>query len=271
MKSKILLSFIGISIITTLIVIWVSNVNANKPVKDNPVLTLKVTSDKQTYVQGEPVKLTFEVLNETDKPISLSYRPDVTSGYLKVWIAFDGQRFNQYNNTSWGLSESGGSLIQPGKSFKSEAEILWNNKPDTSRLNINSIKNSREGAILNHYAFPNVGSYLIKVILTMPDDAGTKIESEPIQIFVNEPVGDDLKVWNLIKDRGDIAYFIQQEEVPSLKEAEKEKLLREVEQIASDHPNSLLTARIKQGVEKFRMEEKKRKDRLEKARVKPKN
>lgn len=271
MRNKIFFIFLGASMAITLIVFWVKNVTAIKQSENGSTLTLKIGSDKQTYVQGEFVKLNFEVLNETDKPIPLAYSPDVSTGYLHVWIAFDGQRYNRYNNTSWGRMESGGRTIQPGQTFKSDATVLWNSKPDTSRLNIDSITNSNEGAILNYYAFPDVGNYFIKAILTMPDGTRTKIESQPIQIVINEPMGDDLKVWNSIKDNGEIAYFIQQSDFLTAEDDERQKLTKEIEQIAAGYPNSILGGQLNQSLEKFKANEVRRKEMLEKAKIKPNN
>ena len=196
MKNKILYSFVGVLVAFALITIWSQGVNAFKQLKNDLPLRLEVSSEKQTYVTGEMVKLNFELTNEGDKAIRLPYRPDVSTGYLDVWIAFDGQEFNRYNNTTWGRMERSGPTLQPGQSFKSQAAVLWNSKPDISHLRPDVAK----GKIMTDYAFPKAGVYLVKAIASIPDANSdailAKIESEPIQIVVNEPVGDDLKVWN---------------------------------------------------------------------------
>jgi len=263
MKNKILFSCLGTLVIATLITVWVRGVDAINQSETDSALTLKVSSDKQTYVLGEAVKLNFEVLNETDKAIALPYSPDVSTGYLNVWIASSNQEFKQYSNTSWGRKEYSGPTLQPEQSFKSQATILWNNKPETSHLNPDAAKRAAEGRIMADYAFPTAGVYLIKAVLWFPE-IKLKVESKPIQIVVNEPVGDELEVWNKIKDNGKIAYFIQKGDFPTAKDEERGKLLKEVEQIVQIYPNSFLVSQINQSLEKFRVNEERRKKFMEK-------
>ena len=267
MKNKILFSFAIGLIVIGLIVIWGKDVNAIKQSENDLPLTLKVTSEKQNYVLGEVVKLNFELINEGEKVVKIPFRPDVYTGYLGVWIAFDGQEFNQYKNTSWGRMEQSGPILQPGQSFISQANFLWNSKPKTLNLNPDVGK----GRIMNDYAFPKVGVYFIKAMATVPGNTPMKIESKPIQIVINEPIGNDLEVWNLIKDNGDFAYFIQQGGTPTYQDEKAEKLLEEIEQIAQNYPNSVLGGQMKQKLEKFRIDEEKRRKSLEKAIIKPKN
>lgn len=261
MKNKILFSFLGVLLVLTLIAVWGKGVNAVKQSENDSALTLKVSSEKQTYILGEVIRLDFELINVGDKPIRLPYSPDVSTGYLKIWIAFNGQEFNLYNNTSWGLEEKRGSTLQPGQSFKSQATVLWNSKPQIPRAG--------EGKILTDYAFPEAGVYLVKAVASIPNetasDSLTKIESEPIQIVINNPVGDELKVWNQIKSKGEIAYFMQQGETPTYQDEKAEKLLKEVEQLSQKFPNSFLANKMKLTLEKFRVDEERRREWLEKA------
>ena len=263
MKNKISISFAGVLMVVALMAVWAKSTGAIKQAKNSSVLALKVNSEKQTYVLGELIKLNFELSNEGDKAVRVAYKPDVSTGYLKIWIAFDDREFNLYNNSSWGRMENRGLTLQPGQHFKSQATIFWNSKPQIPR--------SGEGKILTDYAFSKAGIYFIKAVASITGDNPMKIESEPIQIVVNEPVGDDLKVWNQIKENGDIAYFIQQGETPTYQDEKAEKLLKEIEQITGKYPNSDLAGQMKQKLEKFRIDEEKRKEMLEKARVKPKN
>ena len=261
MKNKIFFSILGISLILVLVAVWSKSIDTVKGSEGSSPFALKVSSEKQAYVLGETVKLNFDLINEGDKPIHLLYSPDVSTGYLKVLIASDGQEFNEYNNPTWGRNEKGGPNLQPGQVFTSQADVLWNSKPQISRR--------VKGRILTDYAFPQAGVYLIKAVVSIPakssSDKLTRIESEPIQITINEPVGDDLEVWNLIKDKGDIAYFLQQGETPTFQDEKAEKLLREVEQISQKYPNSLLANKLRSRLEKFRIDEEKRKEWLEKA------
>lgn len=237
--------------------------------KEAPVLPLglKVSTEKDTYSLGEVVKLHFAVSNETGNPISLPFQPNVMFGYLNVWISFNDQGFQRYSNSSWGRYEGGGATLQPGAVFESEATVFGNVKPQIPRPN--------DGKIQTAYAFPKAGNYQIKAVLSIPekDSPNTmrKLESRPIQITVTEPVGDDLVVWNRIKDKDDIALLIQRSDFPTYKAEKIQELIASVDEIVQGYPNSLLAGRLKAIIEKARGEEAKRKELLEKARVKPSN
>lgn len=226
-------------------------------------VTLKVFPEKKTYSLGEIVRARFNVSNDNESPISLPYRPTVLSGYLEVWIAYHNQQFQRYKNSSWGRLEGSGVTIPSGGAFVSDATVFWNNKPHVS---------TEDRAILTDYAFPKVGSYKIKAVLSIPDeespDVMRKIESEPVELTFTEPVADDLIVWNLIKDSGDVAYFIQQEETPSYRDKKAQDLTHKLERIVQDYPNSSLAGQIKASLEKFRADELRRVERLEKAKIK---
>ncbi len=148
MKSKIIVSVLGFLTMFMLIVVWTIGVNANKSLDNNPNLILQVSSEKQAYVQGEIVKLNFELINRTNEAIKLPVTPDVSTGYLKVLISSSNQDFKQYHNSKWGLKEGGRKTIQAGQSFKSQATLLWNSKPQVAHLNIDAAKRASEGKIL---------------------------------------------------------------------------------------------------------------------------
>lgn len=261
MKNKILFSLLGFVIVSALVAVWIRDVNADKQSEIESVLILKVNSDKPTYVLGEIVKLTFKVINEGDKAVLLHYSPTVYTGYLKVWISADGEEYKRYSgNSDWGLEETPGGILQPGKAFESQATILWNYNPSLGGF----ISDPAEKRINSHYAFPTKGIYFIKAVLYFPEIANRpKIESQPIQIVVEEPVGDDLEVWNSIKDNGAIAHFLHNGWFLTYKDEEREKLAEKVKQIAQRYPRSFLGGQLEKSLERFKVHEEKRKELLE--------
>lgn len=271
MKNKILYTFLAFATLVTLCSFVIERASKVGAFNNSQNLKLDLSSSKKDYVQGEIVELSVNLINESSQPVKVGLTPTVENGFLHIWIADSNQEFKEYRNSGWGLRESGKGILKAGESFKSEATILWNAKPQTSHLNEDAAKRATEGKISTDYAFPKAGIYSIKSVATIAGDSPMKIESEPIQIVINEPIGDDLKVWNQIKDNGDIAYFIQQGGTPTYQDEKTEKLLKEVEQIAEKYPNSNLAGQMKQKLEKFRTDEEKRKEMLEKARIKPKN
>ena len=195
---------------------------------------------------------------------------NVESGYVKIFVSPVNQVFRQYINGGV-RTKTAGFVIRGGETVESQATILWNSKPDIKNLSDSAVKIYDDNQLMTNYAFPNTGIYFIKAVLIIPGEPQTKIESELVKIVINEPVGDDLKVWNQIKDNGDIAYFIQQGETPTYQDEKAKKLLKEIEQITGKYPNSDLAGQMKQKLEKFRTGEEKSKEMLEKSGVKPKN
>jgi len=124
--------------------------------------------------------------------------------------------------------------------------MLWNAKPQILRRD--------EGLILTDYAFPKSGIYLIKASLMIPPgahdvDLSPKIiESAAVQIVVEEPVGDDLKVWNKVKDRREVAYFMQSGRINAHEATERERLANEIGRIVGDHPTGVLSEQLRSGV-----------------------
>lgn len=250
-----------------LIYLGFSQVAPIVPSKSGTNLNVKVNSAKQNYIQGEVINLNFEINNDSSLDIPLK-GVDVESGYLKIFVASADQKFKAYSNSAWGREKTKGIIIKVGQTVKSQAMILWNFSPVNRFSNLEGFEESH---VMTDYAFPKSGTYFIKAVLYIPGETPNKIESEPIQVIIDEPVGDDLKVWNQIKDNGDIAYFLQQGRTPTYQDEKAEKLLKEVKQIAEKYPNSNLAGQMKQKLEKFRKDEEKRKEMLEKAKVKPEN
>ncbi len=207
-------------------------------VKENLIqeLELSITSSKKTYVIGETVNFTFDLKNKGNDDLTRSNNFNIDAGYLKVYISKDGKNFEKYSNPNWGRIDAAWGVVQlkPNESVKTSADVLWNEKPEVSHLSPKSARQSSEGKILTDYVFPKAGEYFVKATFIVHYQMrANKIESEPIQITIEEPSGDDSAVWNKIKDRGDLAYFIQEGRFRTRKSEEQEKLKQEIEQSQS--------------------------------------
>ena len=109
--------------------------------------------------------------------------------------------------------------------------------------------------------------YYLKVWASIiKNEESTTIESEPIKITIEEPADEDLEVWNKIKNNGDFAYFIQEGDIriPVYKMEERAKFQQEVEQILIDYPNSFYATSLRQSLDKFKANEAKRQELLQK-------
>lgn len=251
---------------------WLISAKIVKSSVNDSDLILTVNSDKESYILGEQVNLRFEITHKKNKIITLRSAPTVENGDIRVWIASSNRNFKQYRGARWGFDEGGKPRKE--KSFKSQAGILWNGKAPDSSKNESFDKNRIE----TDYAFVEAGVYFIKATATVfnedakSDDDKISIESEPIQIIVNEPVGDDLEVWKNIKDNGALGLFMQTGRLLNEKPAEAQKLLKEVEDIISKYPDSLLVGQLKNGLEKYRLEQaeiEKEKERIQNNKKKP--
>ncbi|MDQ3748453.1 MAG: hypothetical protein M3367_05460 [Acidobacteriota bacterium] len=234
--------------------------------KENQTQKLEITvkSSKGIYLTGEVVDLTFGLRNKSNEEVTISNHFNTEDGYLHVFISQDGKNFKKYYHPKWGRIDAARGPIQlkSEDNLETSARIFWNKKPDVAGLSPMAAEQTTEGKILTDYAFPKTGTYFIKAIYSNRFTADplrrVKIESEPIQVTIEEPIGDDLIVWNKIKDRSDLAYFIQEGGFPEFKFDSREKLKQEVEQIINQYPNSIIVGQMKQSLEKFQINEERR-------------
>lgn len=223
-------------------------------------LQLKIQSSKQVYRLGEPVDLTFQLHNVSDSPVPVDCFWTST-GALTVYLA-DSRKsdFAQYD-AGWGTVEAVcNNIIKPGGNLQTSAKILWNRViEDSNLISPDVTKRARVGRIASSYAFPKPGVYLIKA--SAFNYATAKIESEPLEVTIEAPVGEDLEVWNKIKNSCDIAYFIQigDLQAPSYKPDEREKVLQEIEQIINQYPDSFYAEMLRDNLSKFHAAEARRK------------
>ena len=225
----------------------------DKPGKYNSKgLEVTVESAKPTYFLGELVSLDFEINNNTTSDIYLG-GTKLSSGYLTLLIDFSNNKFKKYSAVGNGKKTSP-TLLKKGEHSKSSSKILWS----ANRAgNCSDCEAYQETDILTYYAFPKAGSYYIKAVLHVSEGQKSKqIESEPIQITIKEPTGEDSEVWNIIKDREDIGFFIQEGYFRTPNSKQKEKIQQDVEQIISEYPNSLYAESLRQSLAKFQINQK---------------
>jgi hypothetical protein len=159
-------------------------------------LTVRIASDRTTYMLGEPVALTIVVENETTEPITINKLLDV-SCCASVEIAFEQQPYKNYQGpfpvTSMYVEPS---ALRPGERLSTSFEVLYNIR---SRLS--------NDVIPYVYAFAKTGEYQVRAVLSdiVP---GTKILAGPIPIRMQEPSGIDVQIWRLLQTE-DVANFLQ--------------------------------------------------------------
>lgn len=237
--------------------------------KEQPVEVI-VRPSKETYSLGEVVYLDFLIKNKSSETIKIGGAITIEDGTLSVSISKDGKTFEEYKHTKWGKADVKRNPIElkPNEITTTSASVLWNNKPKISdRIAADVQEQASRGKIKTDFAFPDTGDYFIKVSYFIYLTAKPIfVESEPIKITITEPIGEDLKVWNIIQDNGDFAYFIQEGDfrIPSYKPEQRVRLQQKVEQLINQYPNSFYAELLQQSLSKFRASEEERKTFLEK-------
>lgn len=215
--------------------------------KTNPDLKLKLRTNKSAYMLGEPINFIFELKNISVEKIHLNDEFSVYSGMVNLQVSLDGINYIRSNSSDWGLVDytSNGVIIEPEQILSSTGNIL-------SRK---SIDNQPE------FLFYQPAKLFFKFDYTfvLKDNLTEKytLASEPVEVNLFEPSGEDLIVWNKIKSNGNFAYFILRGSpaIPMNKVAERERFIKEVNQIITDHPTSLYTAMLMTNLEKYRLYE----------------
>lgn len=241
--------------------------------QEQPAQALKepevtVQSFKQTFQLGEIVPLEITLKNSSGKLIEITESPCFE-------IALENGDFKVYAGPGKSYVIDGVSTsltIQAGKSLTIQQTILWNLNPDVAHLNVEAAKPILQDRILSDYAFPEVGRYRIKACTgVLMNGKWEMVESEPISVRFTKPTGEDAYVWDKMKDRGDIAYFLQEGDllIPTYRAKDRDKLLKEIEQLMEQYPNSIYAESIRESMKKFQAIDARRKESAE--RLKPNN
>ncbi len=231
---------------------------------ENKNIDVIITSQSEAYSVGEVVPIHLAIKNTGSKEVAVHGDLD----FAEIYISQDGKNYRECTNTVRKRDDADRKPIKlsPNGTILNNETILWNSDKQNAEY---SWKESR---VLTDYVFPKAGEYYIKARYGIY--ASSKplfLESKPIKITVTEPKGEDLEVWNKIKDNGDFAYFIQYGDLlkPYDKTEQQTKFQAEVEQILTDYPNSFYATSLSQSLTKFKASEAKRCELMEKIKPKP--
>ena len=221
----------------------------------NP-LRFDVDTDKEQYLVGEEVHLNFKVVNQSDRQVSLYPGSTVWDGYIDVFVAYQGEDFRRYRGPMWGVRDAiykEPLILKPGEAFESEAVMLCNPVLETSHLNDAAAKRAqkRENLVQGNYVLTKPGYYFVKAILLDPKSDNI-IESSPVRSFADRPQGDDLDVWNKIKDRRDYAFFIQTGSVGNVGDQHSKKVANDLQEIVTLHPTNKYADKIRKSLNEYR-------------------
>jgi len=212
-----------------------------RAVSDDLMLDLELS--KNDFLLGEPIEFRVALRNMTTKDIVIANTIDPVYGSLKIWSRSEKQsKFDQYVNPKWGILEPNGSVrIKPGESTSNNFRLI-------ARLDAEN---------LPRFYFAHPGIYELKVsyeIHVQHEERTRSVESRAVIIRINEPVGEDLVVWNRIKEMGELAYFLQNADfhMPIYRKEERDALRVRIEEILDQYPSSALSEAFRRSLVIFR-------------------
>jgi hypothetical protein len=190
---------------------------------------MRISPAKQEYILGEPVK--FDRRITVPEGVRTSFESD-TQGAFEVFVSTGNGEFLRYRFGGW-ITSHGFDMI------------LFNAKPKTYHLSDYGRREAEKGMILTDYAFPEPGEYRIKASYGFVREGRSTMDtvwSNVITIRVKEPEGDDLIVWELMKEDPRIGYFMMKGEAPR---NTQDAVLAKVDRITSEYPNGYLAGLLK--------------------------
>ena len=160
-------------------------------------MSLVLEAKQDTFVLGEPVRVTLTATNDTSEPIETSIILSPQAGHVLFYVSEDGGDFKQYIGPGWGTRDVylRPSPVAPGGSVASDYELLWHNAlPGDPQ------------ALGRKLAFPEPRCYELKVRALLPH---FDTESNTIEFCTTTPTGQDLAVWESFVEEPELARFVQ--------------------------------------------------------------
>lgn len=258
-KKRFAIALTGLTICLLFVIAFGQGSNPqDSEVNPNP-LVLNVTSDKHAFTLGEIVNLHFTVTNETSGERVLAGGSNVYTGSIRIFLADEGGDFKQYYGPGWGIVDATFPeiVLKPGESYRTDATLLWNPVLETSHLSPEAAKRAVVGKVSTAFALPEVGSYWIKATLDIPRKGSVySVQSDPIQIVVNAPEGENNnKIWDTLKGNAEFAYFMHKGAFLTDSPVEKASLLKVLEEMVANYPNSFYSEIIRGKLIEYRQKE----------------
>lgn len=217
-------------------------------------LSFTLASDSESYTPGRLVTVKMKIVNASADPVVVWGKASVEKGSIQIFISRDGTNFKEYTGPGWGLNDAisvRGTRLEPAQGYETEATILYQLVENTSHLNPEYAKQVSEQSFGSGYVLGRPGVYWIKALLYDSDYKKSK-ESNTIQVAVYEPRGEDLEIWNAIKDKPQYGYFIQTGEPPyPLADRRTDELVAALKGLAAAHPGNGHAQSINQSLSKF--------------------
>lgn len=258
MKKKNLTLIVSVFVLISSIALTV--VFAQSKSDQNAKLSFQVKTNKSLFVLGEPVRLETQIFNDSKNSVKVQ---PVIENLFRLFISKDGKTFVNFVTPKSARFDGiiNFRTLESGQTSTTNIMILWHGKPDYSGLDDKRKswyqERDKNLMIVTDYAFPESGIYFVKFKSNMLNEVGEEVsvESEPAQIIINDPTGEDLEVWNKIQGKQEIALLMQGAFLDN--QEKNSKMVQEVENILTDHPYSIYSSYLRQGLDKLKTAEKK--------------
>jgi hypothetical protein len=230
---------------------WAQSARESTLSRSGPGLELRAS--RQAYGLGEPVDLEIGAQNRSNGSIVIPGGLDVLEGYVGVLVAFEDGPFREYRGPGWGLEDARSSpvVLGPRQRMTTAASILFNHGVPSGHLNRNAAAEVADRFLNEGYALPVSGRYRIKAVL-FDATGGEVVESEPIEITVEEPTGEDREVWNALRSDPELGYFVQAG-APRARSSDlrKQQLVMTLERLVAYHPGSRHAERLRERLARY--------------------
>lgn len=212
---------------------------------------LSMATEKSDYFLGEMVNLKFTVGNGSESTLTIEL-PSVERGSLRLYISEDGEKYREYIGPDWGLSEGRSKSqleLKPADQFETVGMMLFNYKVPTFHLTESYAQEIRSERIDTDYALSKPGRYYLKAVLDSPHTK-TRIESNPVELLVSEPMREDGLAWAILRSNPASAFFLHAGELPVEEESAKQ-LKADLTDILERYPKCIYAERIKQNLDRL--------------------
>jgi hypothetical protein len=214
---------------------------------------LEARTSRQAYVLGEPVDLVIAARNASNRPIAIPGGFDVGQGYVGVVVAFEDGPFREYRGPGWGLDDgrSAPVVVGPRQRVATAASILFNHGMPSGHLNPETAAEVATRYLDEGYALPVAGRYRIKALL-YGENGDEVVESEPVEIAIEEPTGEDREVWNALRSDPELGYFVQAGGPRGRSsELRRQQLVSTLERLVTYHPGSRYTEVLRERLARY--------------------
>lgn len=223
--------------------------------EDKPV-SLTLEADSNEIVLGEPFSFRANLQNETNEVVQIRANLVPHIGNLKIEVSTDGENYKRFVTPGINSIEGGFGLLKldTGDSFEIPVNIFWNDRPKLAHLSPAAADRVSRDRILTSLVFPEAGTYFVRAELAnaVVNGVSATLKSKAVEIRVSQPLGDDAIVWEKIKDRPDIAFFLQEGWFRKVNAAERNLLEDELASLVATYPSSRIAHKVGKSLKRFK-------------------